>query len=50
VIPQYDTDPEHRTTKARRTATRKHPDFAGPLPEGLEVSVIPTNALLPLGG
>jgi hypothetical protein len=48
VIPAYDTDPVHRTTKARATAKRKYPDYANPLPEGLDVSVIPTNALLPL--
>ena len=50
VIPEYDRDPEHRTAKMRATAVRKHPDFANPLPEGLDVSVIPTNALIPLGG
>ena len=49
VIPSFDTDPVHRTTKARATAKRKYPDYANPLPEGLDVSVIPTNALLPLG-
>ena len=32
----------------RATAERKYPDFAHPLPEGLDVTVIPTNALLPL--
>ena len=50
VIPEFDTDPEHRTAKMRATATRKHPDFAHPLPENLDVEVIPTNALLPLEG
>lgn len=50
VIPEFDTDPEHRTAKARATAQRKYPDFANPLPEGLDVEVIPTNALIPLGG
>ena len=48
VIPNYDTEPEHSTTRYRREAKRKHPDFANPLPDGLEVSVIPTNALKPL--
>lgn len=50
VIPNFDTDPEHRTTRFRRTAQRKYPDFAEPMPEGLDVSVIPENALIPLGG
>jgi hypothetical protein len=50
VIPNFDTDPEHRTTRFRRTAQRKHPDFAHPLPEGLTVEVIPENSLIPLGG
>ena len=49
VIPEYDKEPVHRTTRMRATAKRKYPDFANPLPEGLDVSVIPTNALLPLG-
>ena len=49
VIPNFDTDPVHRTSKFRETAVRKYPDFANPLPEGLDVTVIPTNALLPLG-
>ena len=50
VIPNYDTDPVHSTTRYRETAQRKYPDFAHPLPDGIDVSVIPTNALLPLGG
>ena len=50
VIPNYDGDPEHSTTRYRRNAKRNYPDFAHPLPEGLDVSIIPTNALLPLGG
>ena len=50
VIPEFDKDPEHRTAKMRATAVRKHPDWADPLPEGLDPAVIPTNALIPLGG
>jgi hypothetical protein len=51
VIPEFDTDPVHRTTKMRATAQRKHPEFANPIPEDLRApEVIPTNALLPLGG
>jgi hypothetical protein len=49
VIPNFDTDPVHSTTRYRATAERKYPDFANPLPEELDVTVIPTNALLPLG-
>ncbi len=48
VIPNYDGDPVHSTTRYRENAVRKYPDFANPLPEGLDVSVIPTSALLPL--
>lgn len=48
VIPNYDGDPVHSTTRYRESAVRKYPDFANPLPEGLDVSVIPTSALLPL--
>ncbi len=50
VIPNFDTDPEHRTTRFRRNAQRKYPDFAEPMPEGLTVEVIPENALIPLEG
>ena len=50
VIPEFDTEPEHRTTVMRRSATPKHPAFAHELPADFEVpEVIPTNALLPLG-
>ncbi len=48
VIPNFDPDPVHSTTRYREQAERRHPDFAHPLPEGLDVTVIPTNALLPL--
>ena len=51
VIPQFDTDPVHRTSKFRATAQRKYPDFAHPFPDELRnPEVIPTNALIPLGG
>jgi alkanesulfonate monooxygenase SsuD/methylene tetrahydromethanopterin reductase-like flavin-dependent oxidoreductase (luciferase family) len=50
VIPNWDTDPVHSTTRYREQAVRKYPDFANPLPEGLDVKVIPTNALKPLEG
>lgn len=51
VIPEFDTDPVHRTTRMRATAVRKHPEFGQPIPADLRApEVIPTNALLPLGG
>ena len=45
VIPQFDTDPIHRTTKMRQQAVRKFPEFAFAVPP-IEVSALPTNALL----
>ncbi len=48
VIPEFDKDPVHSTTRFREKATVKHPEFGHPLPDGLQVEVIPTNALLPL--
>jgi alkanesulfonate monooxygenase SsuD/methylene tetrahydromethanopterin reductase-like flavin-dependent oxidoreductase (luciferase family) len=47
VIPEFDPDPVHSTTRYRQTARRKYPDFAEPVP-GVGVEVLPTNALLPL--
>ena len=50
VIPEFDKDPVHRTTRMRQTATRKHPEFGQPIPADLRApEVIPTNALKPLG-
>ena len=49
VIPSYDGDPVHSTTRYRESAKRKYPDYTS-LPEGLTApEVIPPNALLPLG-
>ncbi|MBS1848170.1 MAG: LLM class flavin-dependent oxidoreductase, partial [Actinobacteria bacterium] len=49
VIPEFDTDPEHRTAKMRATAKPKHPLFST-TPEDLRrPEVIPTNAMLPIG-
>ena len=48
VIPNYDTDPEHSTTRYRREAKRKYPDFEKPVDPNLKVSVIPESALIPL--
>ncbi|NNE74485.1 MAG: LLM class flavin-dependent oxidoreductase [Acidimicrobiales bacterium] len=50
VIPEYDKDPEHSTTKYRKNAVRQYPDFEHPLPDGIDVEIIPETALLPLGG
>jgi hypothetical protein len=45
VIPEFDKDPVHSTTRYREQAKRKYPDFAGPVPD-IEVEVLPTNALI----
>lgn len=47
VIPEFDHDPEHSTTRYRREAVRKYPDFANSVPD-IHVDVIPESALLPL--
>jgi alkanesulfonate monooxygenase SsuD/methylene tetrahydromethanopterin reductase-like flavin-dependent oxidoreductase (luciferase family) len=48
IIPEYDTDPVHSTTRFRQTAQRKFPEFGHPVPD-VSVEVIPTTALKPLG-
>jgi alkanesulfonate monooxygenase SsuD/methylene tetrahydromethanopterin reductase-like flavin-dependent oxidoreductase (luciferase family) len=49
VIPEYDTDPVHSTTRYRETAQRKYPNFEFPLPDVVsQVEIIPESALLPL--
>jgi len=45
VIPEFDKDPVHSTTRYRQAAQRKYPDFSGPPPD-VSVSVLPTSALL----
>jgi len=47
VIPQFDKDPVHSTTRYREKAVRKYPDFSFPVTD-LKPEVIPSNALLPL--
>jgi alkanesulfonate monooxygenase SsuD/methylene tetrahydromethanopterin reductase-like flavin-dependent oxidoreductase (luciferase family) len=47
VIPEYDRDPVHSTTRYREQAVRRYPDFAHPVAD-LAVSVIPETALIPL--
>jgi alkanesulfonate monooxygenase SsuD/methylene tetrahydromethanopterin reductase-like flavin-dependent oxidoreductase (luciferase family) len=50
VLPNYDKDPVHSTTRMRAAAKPKHPTFANPLPEFDMPEVIPENALIPLPG
>lgn len=45
VIPEFDKDPVHSTTRYRQQAKRKYPDFAGPVPD-VSVQVLPTNAMI----
>lgn len=47
VIPEFDRDAVHSTTRYRQQAVRKYPDHAAPVPE-VAVSVLPENALIPL--
>jgi alkanesulfonate monooxygenase SsuD/methylene tetrahydromethanopterin reductase-like flavin-dependent oxidoreductase (luciferase family) len=46
VIPEFDTDPVHSTTRYREAAVRKYPDFAHPVPD-VSVEILPTTALVP---
>jgi len=48
VIPEHDSDRTHSTDRYRAQAQRRFPEFQYPIPEGIDVSVIPTTALLPL--
>ena len=45
VIPEFDLDPVHSTTRYREAAVRKYPDFGHPVPD-VSVEVLPTTALL----
>jgi len=47
VIPEFDKDPVHSTTRYREAAERRFPDFVNPVPD-IDVEIIPSNALLPL--
>ena len=47
VIPEYDKDPVHSTTRYRESAQRRYPDFASPVPD-IKVEIIPPTALKPL--
>jgi len=37
VIPEFDTSPIHSTTRYRQSAKRRYPDFAHPIPGGLDI-------------
>jgi len=45
VIPQFDTDPVHSTTRYRQTARPKYPEFTHPVPD-ITIDRLPTNALI----
>ncbi len=47
VIPEYDTDPVHSTTRYRQNAQPRFPMFEHPVPD-VKPEVIPTSAALPL--
>ena len=49
VIPQFDPDPIHSTTRYRQTAQRKYKDFNFPVPD-ITVEELPTNAMIQLDG
>ena len=47
VIPEYDRDPVHSTTRYRQTARPKYAAINGPVPD-ITVEVLPTNAKISL--
>lgn len=49
VIPEFDKDPVHSTTRYRATATPKYPVYAEAVPD-VTVGALPTNALISLDG
>jgi len=46
VIPEFDRDPVHSTTRYRATAQRRFPEFSHPVPD-VEVGLLPNTALTP---
>lgn len=46
VIPEFDKDPVHSTTRYRQQAKRKYPDFEFEVPD-ITTPVLPTNVLVP---
>jgi hypothetical protein len=47
VIPEFDKDPVHSTTRYRQLAQPRFPQFNHPVPD-INIEVLPTTALLPL--
>ena len=47
VIPEFDKDPVHSTTRYRENAKPQFPEFNNPVPD-INVEIIPTTSLLPL--
>jgi hypothetical protein len=47
VIPEYDPDPVHSTTRYRQTAKTSFSQFSQPVPD-IDVEILPVTALLPL--
>jgi alkanesulfonate monooxygenase SsuD/methylene tetrahydromethanopterin reductase-like flavin-dependent oxidoreductase (luciferase family) len=47
VIPEFDKDPVHTTTRYRENAKPQFPEFNNPVPD-INVEIIPTTSLLPL--
>ena len=45
VIPQFDTDPVHSTTRYREQAQPKYPMFNNPVPD-VGPTVLPTSAII----
>ena len=48
VIPEFDKDPVHSTTRYRENAIPRYQQWNHPIPEDLSVEVIPESAFLPL--
>ncbi len=49
VIPQFDTDPLHSTTRYRQSARPRYQPFNFPIPD-ITVEELPTNAMIQLDG
>ena len=49
IIPEFDKDPIHSTTRYRETAQRKYPEYSHPVPD-VTVELLPTSALIGLDG
>jgi len=49
VIPQFDLDPVHSTTRYRETAKKKYQAINFPIPD-ITIEELPTNAMIQLDG